>query len=85
MLISKQALNDLLREAEDRRYMVRETDPADGRARVIRLTAEGRKLEAVVLRAAGDAERRLERALGRPRVRDLRETLQETMRVFDTI
>jgi len=83
MLISKQAVNDLLRDVEDRGYIIREADPADGRARIIRLTNEGRKLEAVVLRAAHEAERRLERALGRQRVRDLRGTLQETMRVFD--
>lgn len=83
MLISKQALNDLLRDVEDRGYIVREIDPVDGRARIIRLTEQGRKLEAVILRAARDAERRLERALGKQRVRNLRGTLEETMRLFD--
>ncbi len=46
--ITKQSVNDLLGHLEQRGYLTREPDPTDGRARVIRLTAKGRRLEKTV-------------------------------------
>jgi DNA-binding MarR family transcriptional regulator len=42
--ISKQAVNDLLRHLEQRGYLRRHPDPADSRARIIRLTPRGKRL-----------------------------------------
>src|SRR5689334_20863499 len=54
--ITRQSVNDLLSHLEVHGYIVRRPDPEDGRARVVRLTAEGRRLEAVVHDAARRAE-----------------------------
>ena len=55
--ITKQSVNDLLGEMEERGYLLRAPDPSDGRARVIRRTAKGRQLEAIVYDDAQSAER----------------------------
>jgi DNA-binding MarR family transcriptional regulator len=63
MRVSKQAVNDLLRDLERRGYIRRAINPADKRSRLIRLTQKGMELEDTVRRAAEDAERILERKL----------------------
>ena len=83
MQLSKQAVNDLLRDLERQGYIRRDVDPTDGRSRLIRLTAKGTKLEDTVRLAARDAERRLERELGRDRFRSFREGLVEAARIFN--
>lgn len=83
MQISKQAVNDLLRDLERRGYIRRDVDPADRRSRLIRLTAKGMKLEDTVRLAARDAERQLERELGQDRFRSFREALVEAARTFN--
>ena len=83
MQLSKQAINDLLRDLERQGYIRREVDPADRRSRLIRLTAKGMKLEDTVRLAARDAERQLERKLGRDRVRSFREALVEAARILN--
>ncbi len=81
MQISKQAVNDLLGDLERQGYIRRDVDPADRRSRLIRLTAKGMKLEDTVRLAAQDAERQLERELGRDRFRSFREALVEAARI----
>ena len=83
MQLSKQAVNDLLRDLERQGYIRRDVDPADRRSRLIRLTAKGMKLEDTVRLAARDAERHLERELGRDRFRSFREVLVEAARIFN--
>ena len=83
MQVSKQAVNDLLGDLERQGYIRREVDPADGRRRLIRLTAKGTKLEDTVRLAARDAERRLERELGPDRFHSFREALVEAARVLN--
>jgi DNA-binding MarR family transcriptional regulator len=83
MQISKQAVNDLLRDLERQGYIRRDVDPADRRSRLIRLTAKGMKLEDTVRLAARDAERQLERELGRDRVHSFREALVEATRILN--
>lgn len=56
--LSKQRVRDLLRDLERWGYLRLEADPADGRARIIRLTARGRRLH----RTAVDVHAALERA-----------------------
>ena len=81
--LSKQAVNDLLGDLEHQGYIRREVDPADRRSRLIRLTPRGIKLEDTVRLAARDAERQLERELGRDRFRSFREALVEAARILN--
>jgi DNA-binding MarR family transcriptional regulator len=75
--ITKQSVNDSLRHLEQSGYLVRRADPADGRARIIRLTAQGRRLETVVIRQAKEAEQQIADMLGRGHFMQLRNGLEE--------
>jgi DNA-binding MarR family transcriptional regulator len=83
MRISKQALNDVLRDLERQGYIRREVDPADRRSRLIRLTEKGVKLEDTIRLAARDAERKIERELGREEFRSFRKALVEAVRTLN--
>ena len=76
VVITKQSVNDLLGHLEGRGYLVRVPDPADGRARVIRLTAKGRRLGRTVNAEAQAAELRIAEILGPRRFAQLRSSLQ---------
>ena len=77
MQITKQSVNELLGHLERRGYLGREPDPTDSRSRRIRLTDEGRKLEAVVGQAAAAAERKAADLIGDDRMDQLRSTLAD--------
>jgi DNA-binding MarR family transcriptional regulator len=62
--ITKQSVNDLLRDMEARGYLVLVPDPTDGRARIIQLTAKGHELEQAAHEAAKDASEAIEQILG---------------------
>lgn len=81
--LSKQSVNDVLRDLDDMGYIRREVDPTDRRGRIIRLTPKGRELEDQVYEAASDVERKLEKAFGKRRVRELRQMLIEAAGVLD--
>jgi DNA-binding MarR family transcriptional regulator len=83
LMISKQSINDLLGDLERSGYITRHVDPSDRRGRVIRLTEKGTKLEDTVRLAARDAERRLERDLGRQQFRSLKKSLSAAARVLN--
>ena len=63
--ITKQSVNDLLGHLERHGYLVREPDSADGRARVIRLTSKGRRLQQTIYAEAGAAQLGIAEILGR--------------------
>ena len=75
--ITKQSINDLLRHLEQIGYLVRKVDPADGRARIIRLTAQGRRLEKTINDQAKEAEHQIAEMLGSGRFMRLRSGLEE--------
>lgn len=75
--ITKQSVNDLLGHLEQRGYLVREPDPADGRARVVRLTPKGQDLETTVNRQARAAELRIAETLGPRRFAQMRSALED--------
>ena len=56
---------------------MREPDPADGRARVVRLTARGRALEDAAYKGAASAQRLIADQLGARRFAQIRDALQE--------
>jgi DNA-binding MarR family transcriptional regulator len=74
--ITKQSVNDLLRHLEGYGYLLRVPDSVDGRARVIRLTAEGRRLEDTIYAAAGAAQLQIEEILGPRRFAQLHSSLE---------
>jgi DNA-binding MarR family transcriptional regulator len=76
MQITKQSIHDLLRHLETCGYIEFRTDPNDKRARLINLTARGRKLGAAVQKYADAAELELEAKLGSKRFREFLAILQ---------
>jgi DNA-binding MarR family transcriptional regulator len=74
--ITKQSVNDLLGHLEAHGYLLRVPDSADGRARVIRLTSKGRRLEQTVYAAAGAAQLRIAEILGPRRFGQLHSSLE---------
>jgi DNA-binding MarR family transcriptional regulator len=74
--ITKQSVNDLLGHLEEHGYPVRVPDSADGRARVIRLTAKGRQIEQTIYAEAGAAQLRIEEILGPRRFVQLHSSLE---------
>ena len=83
MQITKQSVHDLLGHMEERGYLVREPDPTDRRARVVRLTAAGSRLELVVRAAAADAEAQIAEMLGDRRFHQLRDALRLLVEQLD--
>src|SRR5215475_135245 len=75
MRVSKQALNYLLGDLEQRGYLERRPDPDDRRSRRIALTARGRALIPVIRGAVAETEREWAAALGDDRFAQLRELL----------
>src|ERR1700726_627630 len=74
--ITKQSVNDLLGHLERHGYLGRVPDSADGRARVIRLTSKGRRLERTIYAEAGAAQLRIAEILGPRRFAQLHSSLE---------
>jgi len=75
--ISKQRVNDLLRDLERLGYLRLERDPRDSRARIIRLTERGRRLHDLAVGIHAAIEDEWARTAGPARYRQLRATLAE--------
>jgi len=75
--LSKQAVNDLLGQLERLGYLKRKSHPDDGRARVVRLTARGRRLEAAIWEAGREVERTWRERIGEPAWGVFREVLDQ--------
>ena len=74
--ITKQSVNDLLGHLERHEYLSRAPDPSDGRARVIRLTPKGRRLQETIYAEAGAAQLRIAEILGPRRFAQLHSSLE---------
>lgn len=74
--ITKQSVNDLLGHLERYGYLARVPDPTDGRARVIRLTAKGRRLQRTIYSEAGAAQLRIAEILGSRRFAQFHSSLE---------
>jgi DNA-binding MarR family transcriptional regulator len=75
--ISKQALNYLLGELEQRGYLERRPDPDDQRSKRISLTGRGTTAIAVMREAVGEIETTWKQQLGPRRFAQLRDLLLE--------
>ncbi len=67
----------MLGQLERLGYLTREPHAADGRARVVRLTARGRRLEAAIWEAGRELERRWREGIGEPAWGTFREVLDQ--------
>jgi len=74
--ITKQSVNDLLAHLEQHGYLLRVPDSADGRARVIRLTSKGWRLQQAIYAEAGAAQLRIAEILGPRRFAQLHSSLE---------
>src|SRR5579862_3313031 len=70
--VSKQALNHLLGQLEQRGYLTRDADPEDGRSKRISLTARGTKAVTVIRQAVTEMEDHWAEQLGPKRFDQLR-------------
>ena len=80
--ITKQSVNDLLGHLERQGYLGRVPDPADGRARVIRLTSKGLQLQATIHDEARAAQLRIADILGPRRFAQLHSSLRLLAEMF---
>lgn len=64
--LSKQAVNDLLGQLQRSGYLKRKPHPDDGRARIVQLTARGRRLDAAIWEAGREVERTWKVRIGGP-------------------
>jgi DNA-binding MarR family transcriptional regulator len=77
--LSKQRVNDLLRDLEQLAYLRLERDRTDSRARIIRLTARGRQLHAAAVGVHAQIEDEWRQTIGPQRYEHLRQMLAELM------
>jgi DNA-binding MarR family transcriptional regulator len=74
--VTKQSMGYLIDYLEERGYVERVPDPADRRARLVRLTSRGRELSRITGGILRQIESRSARRLGEPRMLQLRELLR---------
>jgi DNA-binding MarR family transcriptional regulator len=75
--MTKQSIGEIVDDLADRGYVERFPDPADRRAKLIRLTEKGEKAQGVGLGLFAKLEQRLADRHGADRVADLRALLEE--------
>jgi DNA-binding MarR family transcriptional regulator len=75
--LTKQAMAQLVAHLEEHGYVERIPDPDDRRAKLVRATARGREVYAIVRTFVADVDARLDRELGAAKVRRLRALLEE--------
>ncbi len=73
--LSKQTVNDLLRDLERLGYLERHPDPTDARARIIHLSSRGRRLHEVAVGVHAQIEDEWSTVVGKRRYQELREAL----------
>lgn len=74
--ITKQGMMLLVDELESRGYVRRVPDPEDGRAKIVRLTAKGRRYVAEARRVVAGIESRVRRELGQREYATMRASLE---------
>ncbi|MEV0646361.1 MarR family transcriptional regulator [Phytomonospora sp. NPDC050363] len=77
--LTKQAISELVDDLQDHGYLERVVDEADRRAKIIRLTEQGRRAQAAAGRILADIERRWSRLLGGDQAAALRGALEQVI------
>jgi DNA-binding MarR family transcriptional regulator len=75
--MTKQSMAQLVAHLEAYGYVERVDDPSDGRAKLVRATARGREVYAVVRAFIADLDTRLAERMGAEKVERLRALLEE--------
>ena len=75
--MTKQSMAQLVAHLEQHGYVERVPDPADGRAKLVRATARGREVYAIVRELIVELDARLDERMGAAKVAQLRELLEE--------
>ena len=75
--ITKQSMAELVAHLERHGYVTRVPDPVDRRAKLVRATARGAEVYAIVREFVAELEQRLIARLGTERFTQLRELLEE--------
>ena len=75
--VTKQSMAELVAHLERHGYVERVPDPADGRAKLVRATARGQQVYAIARRFVAATEADWARRIGKERIRELREILEE--------
>ncbi len=74
--MTKQSVGEVTSDLERRGYVERVPDPADGRAKIIRLTERGQEAQALGFELIADIEREWGERIGEERVAALRDALE---------
>lgn len=77
--LSKQTMTTMVRLLERDGFVMRRSDPTDGRAAIVSLTADGRRLEPVAAAILGELEQLARERLGAEALEDVRRGLRELM------
>lgn len=75
--LSKQTVNDLLGELERSGYLERRPHPDDGRGRIVRLTARGKRLQRTAHQISRELEADWAAQIGPERITALKQTLAD--------
>jgi len=75
--LSKQAVNDILREYEAKGYITLVIDPDDRRAKRIQLTERGRSLSDAIIDMSAEIDRRFAKMVGKDNYAIFRDVLSK--------
>ena len=75
--MTKQSMAELVAHLEEHGHVERVPDPSDGRAKLVRATAKGRRLIPVAREVIAETEKRWTERLGEAKMHRLRELLVE--------
>lgn len=81
--MAKQSMAYLVEDLTGGGFLGAVPDPSDGRARLVRLTAKGRKLMAVMLELSAEAEEELIAKVGADDMRTLRRILEKVVAALE--
>ena len=81
--LTKQTLTSIVDQLERAGYVRREADPADARARIVRIAPRGQEAIELAAPAVAAVEAEWERRLGKKRTRQLRSLLAELCEITD--
>ena len=81
--MAKQSMAYLVEDLTGLGFLGSVPDPSDGRARLVRLTAKGRRLMAVMLALSAEAEEELAAKIGAAEMRTLRRVLEKVVAALE--